>query len=160
MLRRGAGACGIKLLWRRHAGQVWRVLLMRWGAAVLTVAVVGAAALWLTGTDTAPRSGLPDPIALARLSGKPVLVEFGAGSCAACREMKGVLAGLEASHGDRMVILDIEFGTPEGRRVLRKYAMQAIPTQLFFAADGAEAGRHLGAIPADQILARLGLADG
>ncbi|MFN3292957.1 MAG: thioredoxin family protein [Gemmobacter sp.] len=160
MLRRIAGTCGLKLLWWRHAGQVWRVLLMRRGAAVLTVAMVGAAALWLTGTNTAPQSALPDPIAAARLTGKPVLVEFGAGSCAACREMKGVLADLQTSHGDRMVIVDIDFGTPEGRMVLRKYAMQAIPTQLFYTADGAEAGRHLGAIPADQILARLGLADG
>ncbi|MFN4153842.1 MAG: thioredoxin family protein [Paracoccaceae bacterium] len=160
MLQRVARTCGGKLLWRRHPGHVLRVLLMRWGAALLTGAVVGAAALWLTITDVAPRSGLPDSIAEARLSGKPVLVEFGAGSCAACREMKGVLADLEASHGDRMVILDIDFGTPEGRMVLRKYAMQAIPTQLFFAADGTEAGRHLGAIPADQILTKLGLADG
>ncbi|MFN4157564.1 MAG: thioredoxin family protein [Gemmobacter sp.] len=134
---------------------------MRGGAALLTLAVAGAAALWLTGTDTALQSGLPaDPIAQARQSRKPVLVEFGAGTCAACREMKRVLAEIEASHGDRLVIVDIEFGTPEGRMVLGQSAIQAIPTQLFFAADGTEAGRHLGAIPADQILARLGLADG
>lgn len=133
---------------------------MRRGVVVLTVAVVGAVALWLTGTGTAPQSGLPDLIASARMTGKPVLVEFGAGSCAACRQMKSVLADLESSHGDQMVILDIDFATPEGRMVMRKYAMQAIPTQLFFAADGTEAGRHLGAIPADQILAKLGLADG
>lgn len=92
--------------------------------------------------------------------GKPVLVEFGAGTCAACREMKTVLADLERSYGDRMVILDIEFGSPEGRRVLRQYGMQAIPTQLFFAADGSDLGRHLGAISAQNILEKLGLVDG
>lgn len=126
---------------------------------VLT-AVLGAV-LWQGGSPRGTDGpAQPDPIAEARLSGKPVLVEFGAGTCSACREMKGVLADLEASHGDRMVILDIEFGTAEGRRVLRAYAMQAIPTQLFFAADGTEIGRHLGAIPAADILSTLGLADG
>jgi len=74
--------------------------------------------------------------------------------------MKGVLAQSEASHGGRMVIFDIDFGTPEGRMAPRTYAVQAIPTQVFFAADGTDVGRHLGAIPVDEVLAKLGLADG
>lgn len=133
---------------------------MRRGATIAAVVIAVVAALWLANGREAPGPVLPDPIAEARTTGKPVLVEFGAGTCAACREMKTVLAELEASHGDRIVILDIEFGTAEGRRVLRDYGMQAIPTQLFFAADGSELGRHLGAMPAADILQRLGLADG
>lgn len=133
---------------------------MRGRATIAAVAIAVVAALWLATGREAPGPVLPDPIAEARATGKPVLVEFGAGTCAACREMKTVLASLEASHGDRMVILDIEFGTAEGRRILRDYGMQAIPTQLFFASDGSELGRHLGAMPAADILQRLGLADG
>lgn len=133
---------------------------MRWGAASVAGVALGAVALWVIGNEAAPRSPLPDRISEARTTGKPVLVEFGAGSCAACREMKGVLSQLAASHGDRMQIVDIDFGTNEGRKVLREHAIMAIPTQIFFAADGKEIGRHLGAMPADQILAKLGLADG
>lgn len=133
---------------------------MRRGAPIAAVVIAVVAALWLAMGREAPGPVLPDPIAEARTTGKPVLVEFGAGTCAACREMKTVLAALQANHGDRMVILDIEFGTAEGRRVSRDYGMQAIPTQLFFAADGSELGRHLGAMPAADILQRLGLADG
>lgn len=109
----------------------------------------------MPGQDGAP--GPEDRIATARASGLPVLVEFGAGSCAACREMKGVLAELEASHGDRMVILDIDYGSAEGRRVVRDYGMQAIPTQLFYDVHGRDLGRHLGALPAEAILTMLGL---
>ncbi len=133
---------------------------MRRGATIAAVVIAVVAALWLATGPEARGPVLPDPIAEARTTGKPVLVEFGAGTCAACREMKTVLAALQANHGDRMVILDIEFGTAEGRRVLRDYGMQAIPTQLFFAADGSELGRHLGATSAADILQRLGLADG
>lgn len=133
---------------------------MRRGATIAAVVIAVVAALWLVTGREAPGPVLPDPIAEARTTGKPVLVEFGARTCAACREMKSVLTALSASHGDRMVILDIEFGTAEGRRVLRDYGMQAIPTQLFFAADGSELGRHLGAMPAKDILQRLGLVDG
>lgn len=134
---------------------------MRRGAIVAAMAIAGAAGLWLTmGGDDAPRTSAPDPIAEARASGKPVLVEFGANTCAACREMKTVLAQLDASHGERMVIVTIEFGSAQGRRILRDYKVQAIPTQMFFAADGVDLGRHLGAIAAEDILNRLGLADG
>ncbi|MFN3577741.1 MAG: hypothetical protein ACK4TJ_12290 [Tabrizicola sp.] len=52
-----------------------------------------AGAVWWSGhrRQTAPVT--PDPVALAQASGKPVLVAFGAGHCAACREMTRVLAG-------------------------------------------------------------------
>lgn len=141
----------------RGKGHAVRVRSAILGAVV--VAAVGAV-MWLGGHRGDGDSLVPDPIAVARNSRKPVLVEFGAGTCAACREMKTVPAALEASHRDRMMILDIEFGTAEGRRILRDYGMQAIPTQLFFAADGSELGRHLGAVQAADILERLGLADG
>lgn len=128
---------------------------------VVALSLAAGAGLWaLVGAESDPAARPPDPIADVRGQGKPVLVEFGASSCAACRQMKAVLAELRASHGDRLVILDIEFGTQEGRHVLREHGIQAIPTQLFFAADGTELGRHLGAIPAAAILDRLGLADG
>ncbi|MCA1777135.1 MAG: thioredoxin family protein [Loktanella sp.] len=123
------------------------------------MAVVGV--LFLQGAQReGERPVSPDRITEARLSGMPVLVEFGAGSCVACREMKVVLAELEQTHGDQMVILDIDFGSPEGRQVRRNYGMQAIPTQLFFGADGSDLGRHLGAISAADIVKRLELTDG
>lgn len=85
----------------------------------LAAAGVVAGAVWWSGQSHPTPPEVPDRIALARAAGKPVLVEFGSGHCAACRNMKGVLAELEASHGEQMVILDIDFETAEGRRVQR-----------------------------------------
>lgn len=68
-------------------------------------------------------------VALTGVSGRSLLVAWGAGRRAARREMKGGLAEVAASHGERMGILDVEVGTREGHRMLPDDGREAIPTQ-------------------------------
>ncbi len=124
--------------------------------ALVATAIVAAAGFWVLATRE-PDQILPDRIAEARSLGKPMIVEFGADNCAACREMKSVLSDLEATYGDQLTIIDVEYGSTEGRQVQKAYRLIAIPTQVFFAADGKELGRHMGAIPIADIAVWLGL---
>ena len=64
------------------------------------LAVLGAV-LWLGAPQDVESPALPDRIVEARLSGQPVLVEFGAGHCAACLEMKGFCPGLRPATATR-----------------------------------------------------------
>lgn len=87
--------------------------------------------------------------------GKPAVVEFGANACIACREMKPILAGLAASHGDRITVLDVD--VLKEREYLKNYQIRLMPTQVFFDAQGREVGRNMGKMSREDILKRLGM---
>ncbi|ULB12481.1 thioredoxin family protein (plasmid) [Cereibacter azotoformans] len=132
-----------------------RARILKGLGALLVLAAVG---LFLFRPEAAaPPPPGADPVAAARTLGLPVVAEFGAQSCAACREMQVTLSELKQSHGDRLSIVEVDFTTAAGRALIRAYRIKAIPTQIFYDAGGQETGRHLGAVPAAGILERLGL---
>lgn len=120
-------------------------------AANRVAAPAGAA---VSATVDAP----PDAVQRVLAQGKPVVAEFGANVCAACREMKPVLAQLAREHGDRLEVVDVDLVADRQAGYLQRYRIQLMPTQIFYDAQGREIGRHMGPIGADAILARLGLA--
>jgi thiol-disulfide isomerase/thioredoxin len=94
-----------------------------WLTLVALACIAGL--VWLLGPSTTPQQGHVDRISLARAAGKPVLVAFGAGSCTACKEKKVILDEVRASHGDALTIVDVEYGSAEGKQMLRIYALKA-----------------------------------
>jgi len=103
---------------------------------------------------------MPPAVALvenARQSGKPVVVEFGAATCASCRVMKGVMDKVAQRTQGRAHVLVLDIIKQEG--LIAQYRIQLMPTQVFFDASGREIQRHMGVLSEAQVLAGLGLAE-
>ena len=94
----------------------------------------------------------------ARQSGLPTVVEFGAASCTTCRNMKPILeaTALQLQGRAHVVIIDLS----QDYAAASQFNIRMMPTQVFFAADGQEAGRHLGGMTQAEIAQRLGLGSG
>lgn len=126
--------------------------------AILAAAIVAAGA-WtvLPWRQTVTTAGLPgtDAVRAALRQGKPAIVEFGSNSCYGCREMQRILAAFTSEYGDRVSVASVD--VLANREYIPRYRIQAIPTQVFYDAEGREIGRHMGMIAPEEILARLGV---
>jgi thioredoxin 1 len=94
-----------------------------------------------------------NPVDKARRSGKPSLVDFGAGGCRPCDMMKPILESLSKTHADKfnVVVIDVR----KEQVLADRYGVRLIPVQIFFDKDGREIFRHEGFLPMDQILAKF-----
>lgn len=90
----------------------------------------------------------------ARQSGLPTVVEFGASSCTTCRNMKPILeaTALQLQGRAHVVVIDLN----KDYAAASQFNIRMMPTQVFFAADGRETGRHLGGMTQTEIVQRLG----
>lgn len=123
-------------------------------AALLALALGSGLYALMNGRASAPPfAAAPDAVQQALRGGKPTVVEFGANACAACREMKPILAHLAREHGERIAVVDIDL--IKESRYIKPYRIQLMPTQVFYDAHGREIGRNLGTISERDILARL-----
>lgn len=122
--------------------------------AVLAILLVIGSVLGLALRRDPPPTSDPvaDPVEAARTSGRPTIVEFGSDSCRSCREMKAVMEKLDRDHGARMNVVVVDLLSPKGRPLIRRYGIVMMPTQVVFAADGAEVGRNQGPIDATGLL--------
>lgn len=132
-------------------------------ALLLLVAAASASGIWMIGAwrQTAGSPSLrawDDSIQAALRQHKPTVAEFGSDKCAGCREMKNILDALSREHGAEVNVVAVD--ALANRDYLRLYRIQALPTQIFFDAEGREIGRHLGVIGEEEILAQLGLNAG
>lgn len=131
------------------------------GAVLGLAAAAGTIGYVLTEHVAAPAPNVQyvrevDDVQKTLRLGKPTVVEFGAGACASCREMKPILEALEREHGERISVLNIDI--LKARDYILRYKIQLMPTQVFFDARGREIGRNLGKISAEEILAQLGVS--
>ncbi|MFD2181698.1 thioredoxin family protein [Rhodoplanes azumiensis] len=136
----------------------WRLVLT--AMVVVAIGLVVAMALanrHLNHEDRTLVVAEVDPVAEAIRAGKPTVVEFGSDRCESCRTMIPILAVLAREHGDRLNVVTVDLFSRTGRRLIPKYQIQMMPTQVFFDAGGREVDRHLGPISGDDILRRLGL---
>jgi thioredoxin 1 len=92
----------------------------------------------------------------ATASGLPTIAEFGAKTCASCREMQGILDSVAKKTAGRVHVLVIDIS--KDYEAAKVFQIRLMPTQVFFDAQGREIGRHMGKLPEAEILARLGLA--
>lgn len=104
--------------------------------------------------DTAASPGV-QLIENARKSGLPTVVEFGATSCTTCRNMKPILeaTALQLQGKAHVVVIDLN----KDYAAASQFNIRMMPTQVFFATDGHETGRHLGGMAQTEIVQRLGL---
>lgn len=141
--------------------------LPMWAGVTAGVLVVGAGlvtALVATTPTPAPMAaavpaGQPvaadDAVQRALRAGKSTVAEFGANSCAQCREMKPILEGLQREFGQHIAVVNVDLIKQREVNYIQRYGIQLMPTQVFFDAQGREIGRHLGKITGEEILARL-----
>jgi thioredoxin 1 len=124
------------------------------GAAILAVGTWTVQFLQQAVVSTAAVSP-GDSVQAVLRQGKAVVAEFGSDKCAGCREMKKVLDALSSEHGTEVNAVAVD--VLKNRDYIRRYKIQAIPTQVFYDAEGRETGRHMGVLSGDEILSNLGV---
>ena len=82
----------------------------------------------------------------------PRLLDLGAKSCVPCKMMAPILEELTETKKDYFEVLFIDVW--ENRDKGREYGVSAIPTQIFFAANGEELYRHIGFYSREEILSK------
>jgi len=89
----------------------------------------------------------------ALTSGRPTLVDFGAGFCIPCKRMKPILDSLRTEYNGRANVIFVDI--KEERDMPDKYRIQIMPTQVFFDAKGNEVKRHMGFMDKPEIIAEF-----
>jgi len=103
--------------------------------------------------DEMPAGRSYEELDRALATGRPVVADFGRGKCIPCKMMKPILDDLKEEYAGRAEILIIEID--EYPAVTQRVSIRAIPTQIFYDAEGNEAYRHEGFMPRDAIVAEL-----
>lgn len=141
------------------AGKPKTALWLSWAAGATLVGVL-AYWVWVSATPaaaTAPQwvDRVQAGVAQATQAGRVTVVELGSTACVGCREMKPVLQALQAQHGDRVQVVDIDI--LKETEYIKRYQVKLMPTQLLYDAQGKLLGRHLGKIDVAGLVQRLGL---
>lgn len=89
----------------------------------------------------------------ALTSGRPTLVDLGSGSCASCKQMAPILEELAGTYRGKANVLFID--VREDQAAAKRFAIQMIPTQIFFDAKGKEISRHIGFMDRPDIIKGL-----
>lgn len=114
-------------------------------------------ALFLPETWAAEKAGAPkEPRAYsewAPVAGRVTMIDLGATECIPCKMMAPIVAQLQEEYDDRADIIFIDVWKNPTQK--DKYRLRAIPTQVFFDAQGQEARRHVGFMDKKSIVAIL-----
>jgi thioredoxin 1 len=94
-----------------------------------------------------------DPISRAIATGRPVLVDFGRGTCIPCKKMAPILAELKEEYAGRAEVLVLDLD--EYYELARKVEIKMIPTQIFYDTKGSEVARHIGFMEKDSVIAQF-----
>ncbi len=91
--------------------------------------------------------------------GRVTMIDLGATECVPCKMMAPILAALKTEYAGRADIVFIDVWKDPAQA--KKYGIRAIPTQIFFDAEGREVYRHTGFMDKKRIvevLTRLGVS--
>lgn len=122
---------------------------------LIAIALLGSLAACGADAPLPPSPGVR-LVQNATASGLPTIAEFGAATCASCREMKIVLDGVARRTQGRAHVLVIDIS--KDWDAAQMFRIQLMPTQVFFDASGREVGRHMGKLSEAEVIARLGIA--
>jgi thioredoxin 1 len=112
---------------------------------LLALSVTAACAELLSASDAVANQALT--------SGKPSVIDLGARTCIPCKQMAPILEELAASYRGVANVLFID--VREDSAAAKRFAIQMIPTQIFFDAKGKEVSRHIGFMDRDGIIKGL-----
>jgi len=101
---------------------------------------------------------MDNPVDLARRSGKPTMVEFGATGCVPCDMMQPILDKLKRTHGQKLNVVFVN--VRESQILGARFGIRSIPVQVFYDRAGKETFRHVGFFAEAEVnkqLAKLGL---
>jgi thiol:disulfide interchange protein DsbD len=128
------------------------------------VTLVGVGAVWLLSWNPSPpslswRQDARAAISQARAARRPVLMDFGAGWCAACEELKHqtfthVDVRREAERFTA-VMIDATEPTPEIDALQREYRVRGLPTVILLDGQGRESARVTEFVPPARMLSML-----
>jgi len=85
--------------------------------------------------------------------GMVTMVDLGAKKCVPCKMMAPILDELKTEYADRAAIIFIDVWVEPAAG--KKFGIRAIPTQIFFDAEGKEVGRHEGFLNKASIVKEL-----
>jgi thioredoxin 1 len=99
------------------------------------------------------------PSAPAKSTGKVTMIDLGATECIPCKMMAPILEELKKEYAGKadIVFIDVWKNPSEAK----KYGVRAIPTQIFFDAEGKEVHRNTGFMDKKrivEILTRMGVS--
>jgi thiol-disulfide isomerase/thioredoxin len=103
---------------------------------------------------------MDNPVDLARQSGKPSLIDFGATGCGPCDRMTPILTDLEKKYKDKLNVVFVHVNKEE--ILTARFGINNIPVQVFFDQKGREVFRHTGFFSQPEIekkLAQMGLTN-
>jgi thioredoxin 1 len=100
-----------------------------------------------------PESNTKEEFEKALKSGMPVLVDFGANSCAPCRQMRPILKEVSKEYSGKATILVID--VYKYQDLAKQHTIMAIPTLIFFDSKGKEIFRHMGLLDKEKIASKF-----
>ena len=115
----------------------------------LLLALVGCNQAESTALVGAPPAGT---LQAGTVQPLPKLVDVGADKCIPCIKMAPILDQLREDFAGKMEVVFVDVW--KFREEAAKYAVQMIPTQIFYAADGSELYRHTGFYGREEILGK------
>lgn len=88
------------------------------------------------------------------VQGMVTMIDLGAKKCIPCKMMAPILEKMEKRYAGKAAIVFIDVW--EHREQVDRFGIRAIPTQIFFDADGRERSRHVGFMSEEDIVKALG----
>ena len=87
------------------------------------------------------------------VKGMVTMIDLGAKKCIPCKMMAPILEKIEKKYEGRAAIVFIDVW--ENRDQAGRFGIRAIPTQIFYDANGKEVSRHVGFMSEDDIVNTL-----
>ena len=103
---------------------------------------------------SAPASEKPgDDLDELPVKGMVTMIDLGAKKCIPCKIMAPIMEKMEKVYKGKAVIAFIDVW--ENREPINRFAIRAIPTQIFFDKNGKEVYRHVGFLAEKDIVAQM-----
>lgn len=87
------------------------------------------------------------------VKGMVTMIDLGAKKCIPCKMMAPIMEKMEKKYAGKAAIVFIDVW--EHREQASRFGIRAIPTQIFYNADGKEVSRHVGFMSEDDIVKTL-----
>ncbi len=87
------------------------------------------------------------------VKGMVTMIDLGAKKCIPCKMMAPIMEKMEKVYKGKAAIVFIDVW--ENGEPARRFAIRAIPTQIFFDREGKEVYRHVGFLSEEKIVAQL-----